>query len=73
MGLLVYGVFDMTNMAILKNYPIPFLLADMAWGTVVFGIVSVLTWKVTANYNCRRRFIADEVFLQVRLRHLRYL
>ncbi len=45
MGLLVYGVFDMTNLTILKNYPIPFLAADMAWGTVVFGIVSVITWK----------------------------
>jgi uncharacterized membrane protein len=49
MGLLVYGVFDMTNLAILKNYPIPFLVADMAWGTFVFAIVSVITWKLSAS------------------------
>ena len=46
LGLIVYGVFDMTNLAILRNYPIEFVVADMAWGTVVFGLVSVITFKV---------------------------
>lgn len=42
MGLVVYGVFDMTNMAILKNYPLTFAIVDMAWGTTVFGLVTVI-------------------------------
>lgn len=46
MGLLVYGVYDMTNMAVLKNYPWPFALADMAWGVFVFAAVSWITVKV---------------------------
>lgn len=47
-GVIIYGVYDMTNMAVLKNYPWPFLIVDMAWGTFVFGAVSLITWKATA-------------------------
>jgi uncharacterized membrane protein len=43
MGLLIYGVYDMTNLAILKNYPVPFACADVAWGTFSFAVVTVLT------------------------------
>lgn len=43
LGFVVYGVFDMTNMAILRNYPLAFAFADMAWGTFVFGMVTVIT------------------------------
>lgn len=46
MGLIVYGVFDMTNMAILKSYPLHFVLADMAWGCFVFGAVTALNQQV---------------------------
>ena len=46
MGLIVYGVFDMTNLAILKNYSLQFALADMAWGSFVFGVISVLVRKI---------------------------
>lgn len=47
MGLIIYGVFDMTNLAILKNYPPAFILPDMAWGAFVFGLVSVITAKLS--------------------------
>ena len=50
LGLIVYGVFDLTNLAILKNYPVPFIIADMAWGTAVFAIVSVLTRKLQLTF-----------------------
>lgn len=43
MGLVVYGVFDLTNLAILKNYPVIFAFADIAWGTFVFGTVTLIT------------------------------
>ncbi len=45
LGLVVFGVFDLTNLAILKNYPLAFALVDMAWGTFAFGAVSVITRK----------------------------
>lgn len=44
MGLIIYGVFDMTNLAILKNYPVPFIIPDILWGTFVFGLVSVIVF-----------------------------
>lgn len=47
LGLIIYGVFDMTNVAILKGYPIAFVAPDMAWGAVVFGLVTVLTSKLS--------------------------
>jgi len=49
MGLIVYGVYDMTNLSILKAYPLAFSLADMAWGTFVFGVVTLLTWKLNPS------------------------
>lgn len=43
LGLVIYGIFDMTNLAILKDYPLPFAAVDMAWGTFLYGAV---TWAV---------------------------
>lgn len=48
MGLLVYGIYDMTNLATLKSYPWAFALADIAWGTFIFGVVTIITKKATA-------------------------
>jgi uncharacterized membrane protein len=45
MGLIIYGVFDMTNLAILKNYPVAFVAPDMAWGAFVFGFIAVIVNK----------------------------
>lgn len=47
LGFIVYGVFDFTNLAILKNYPIPFIIVDIAWGTFAFAIVSLIVKKLT--------------------------
>lgn len=38
LGFILYAVYDLTNSAVLKDYPLPFALADMAWGTVLFAI-----------------------------------
>ncbi|MCC6276518.1 MAG: DUF2177 family protein [Oligoflexia bacterium] len=43
MGLIVYGVFDLTNLAILKNYPVEFLVVDVAWGVVSFSLVTLVS------------------------------
>ena len=34
-GLLAYGVYDMTNLATLKGWPVKLALVDMAWGTLI--------------------------------------
>lgn len=44
LGLIVFGIFDFTNLAILKNYPWAFALADMSWGVFVYGLVTSGFW-----------------------------
>ncbi|MBN1549012.1 MAG: DUF2177 family protein [Syntrophaceae bacterium] len=37
-GLVVYGVYDLTNYALLKDWPLSMTIVDMLWGTVACGI-----------------------------------
>lgn len=38
-GLLVYAVYDFTNLAVLPDYPLGFALIDTLWGGILFAIV----------------------------------
>lgn len=49
MGLITYGVFDLTNLAILKNYPMKFALVDMAWGSFAFSIATIATHQIRSS------------------------
>lgn len=42
MGFCIYGIFDMTNFAILNEYPLAFALMDIAWGTFLFALVATI-------------------------------
>ncbi len=42
-GVLVYGVYDMTNYSTLKDFPLHLAFADMAWGGVVCGLATLAT------------------------------
>ena len=37
-GLVVYGVYDLTNFATLAHYPLALMCVDMAWGTAATAI-----------------------------------
>lgn len=37
LGFSLYGVYEFTNLAILKNYPLKFALVDVAWGTFLYA------------------------------------
>jgi uncharacterized membrane protein len=45
-GMLMYGTFDLTNKAIFKDYPWSYTIADMSWGTMCVGVVSLLTFSL---------------------------
>lgn len=45
-GLLVYGVFDLTTKTIFKNYPWNLVLIDSAWGFALFYATSYLIRKI---------------------------
>lgn len=42
-GLVVYGVFDMTNLAILEDYKVSTALIDISWGMFVSTIALYLS------------------------------
>lgn len=48
LGLVIYGVYDLTNHATLTGYPLSYALADIAWGTFLCGAVASATYWITA-------------------------
>jgi uncharacterized membrane protein len=42
-GIILYGVYDFTNYAVLKDYPIHVALIDLAWGGILCGVTASLT------------------------------
>ena len=43
LGLIAYGTYDLTNLAVMKGFTTRIAIIDMAWGTVLTGAVSFLT------------------------------
>lgn len=44
LGFVIYGVYDFTNHATLKSWPLSLMAADIAWGTFVCGLSGVLVF-----------------------------
>lgn len=42
-GVVVYGVYDLTNLATLKDWTISIVIADIIWGAVISVLVAVIT------------------------------
>lgn len=43
-GLVVYGTYDMTNYAILSNWPLDLVLYDITWGILLCILVSSILY-----------------------------
>lgn len=41
-GLIVYGVYDLTNLATLKNWSLTMVFTDMLWGMFICGFTSYI-------------------------------
>jgi len=39
-GLVTYATFDLTNLALLKDWPVAVVVVDILWGMVLSGIVA---------------------------------
>jgi uncharacterized membrane protein len=46
LGLIIYAVYDFTNMAIFKNYTIVPAILDTLWGGTLYTLVTFLTFKI---------------------------
>jgi len=48
-GFITYATYDLTNLATLKNWPVIITAIDLIWGSVLGGLVSVVTWYVVTK------------------------
>lgn len=51
-GLIVYGVYDLTNLATLRDWPFVVTVFDMLWGICVCALVSL--WMHYVSRRCCR-------------------
>ncbi len=49
-GLVAYATYDMTNLAVLKNYSVKIALIDLAWGMVITAAVATVTYYVVERW-----------------------
>ena len=48
-GLICYATYDLTNLAIAKDWPLLVTIVDMVWGAVLAASVSVATYFIAIN------------------------
>jgi uncharacterized membrane protein len=46
-GAIVYGVYDFTNYATLRQWPFAVVLVDVAWGTFAGALCTAAAWAVS--------------------------
>ena len=46
LGVVIYGVYEGTNYAILKNWSLYTVILDTLWGGVLFGLVTYFTYRL---------------------------
>lgn len=48
-GLVCYATYDLTNLAVAKDWPLLVTVVDMAWGAVLAASVSVVTYFIASK------------------------
>jgi uncharacterized membrane protein len=46
LGLVIYGVYELTNYSLLKNWSIITVIMDTTWGTLLFGLTTFMVYKI---------------------------
>ncbi len=50
-GFITYATYDLTNLATLKNWPLPIVFIDLAWGAVLTSLVSIAGYGIVKWIN----------------------
>jgi len=45
-GFVCYATYDLTNLAVAKDWPVLVTIVDMIWGAVLAGSVSIITYFI---------------------------
>jgi uncharacterized membrane protein len=48
-GLVTYATYDLTNLAVAKDWPLSVTIVDLVWGTVLAASVAALTYLVATK------------------------
>jgi len=48
-GLITYATYDLTNLATLKDWPLLITIVDLAWGTTLGALVSVIAYFIAGK------------------------
>tara|TARA_B100001057_G_scaffold485550_1_gene565403 strand:- start:163 stop:534 length:372 start_codon:yes stop_codon:yes gene_type:complete len=46
LGVFVYAVYELTNYATIKKWPVSLVLLDSVWGGVLFALTAMITYKL---------------------------
>jgi uncharacterized membrane protein len=46
LGLVIYGVYDTTTLALLRGWDTNLAIIDILWGTTLFSLTTFLTLKI---------------------------
>ena len=46
-GLVTYATYDLTNLATLKDWPLKITLIDLAWGTTVSTLTTLISYLIS--------------------------
>jgi uncharacterized membrane protein len=47
LGIVVYAIFELTTLALFKNWYIMSVLIDTLWGGILFGLTTAIVYKLT--------------------------
>lgn len=50
-GIISYATYDLTNLATLKNWPLPIVVIDIVWGAVLTAVVSASGYSIVKWMN----------------------
>ncbi len=48
-GLVCYATYDLTNLAVAKDWPLLVTIVDLAWGAVLAASVSIITYLIASK------------------------
>lgn len=49
-GLVCYATYDLTNLAVTKDWPVLVTIVDMAWGAMLASLVSISTYFLAMKF-----------------------
>ncbi len=47
LGLLAYGTYDLTNLAVIRGWPLNVTIIDLLWGTLLTAITAAAAFEIT--------------------------